>query len=95
MNKPILTVIIPVYNVEKYLEECYQSIFTTELTEQIEIILVDDGSTDRSGKICDRLAQNNNTHVIHKANGGLASARNAGLKKATGKYVTFIDMRVD
>lgn len=91
MDKPILTIIVPVYNVEEYLEECYQSIFGEDVIEQIEIILVDDGSNDNSGNICDKLAKNKNTYVIHKTNGGLASARNEGLKKANGKYIMFID----
>ena len=91
MNNPILSFIIPVYNVEDYLEECYNSIYSNELCNKIEIILVDDGSTDSSGKICDKLKKNKNTFVIHKSNGGLASARNTGLKKASGKYVSFVD----
>ena len=91
MNKPILTFVVPVYNVEKYLKECYYSIFVKKIINQIEIILIDDGSTDNSKKICDKLAKNKNTFVIHKPNGGLSSARNAGLKVARGRYITFVD----
>lgn len=86
-----VSVVIPVYNVEAYIEECVRSILKQTL-EDIEIILVDDGSTDNSGIICDRYAnENEHVRVIHKINGGLGSARNVGLENATGKYVYFID----
>lgn len=88
---PVVSVIVPVYNVEKYLERCVKSILNQTLTD-IEIILVDDGSPDECGAICDRLKeQDNRIQVIHKSNGGLSSARNAGLKIATGEYVGFVD----
>lgn len=90
-NLPLISVIIPVYNVEKYLEECVNSVLT-QTYKNIEIILVDDGSTDSSGKICDSYAlQNSNVQVIHQLNAGLSDARTAGFKKATGKYVYFLD----
>lgn len=90
MNK-LISVIVPVYNVEKYLEKCIQSILNQEYTE-LEIILVDDGSKDNSGKICDDYAKKDNRiKVIHKENGGLSDARNAGLKIALGEYIGFVD----
>lgn len=91
-----ISFIVPVYNVEKYLQECVYSIIEQKhydkYKKNIEIILVDDGSTDNSGKICDCLCdQYTNIKVIHKKNGGLASARNAGLAIAKGDYIGFID----
>ncbi len=86
-----ISVIVPVYNVEKYLERCVKSILEQSY-QNLEIILVDDGSTDNSGKICDTFAQKfNNIKVIHKINGGLSSARNAGMAIATGDYLAFVD----
>ena len=86
-----ISIIVPVYNVEKYLEECIDSIIK-QTYKNIEIILVDDGSTDNSGKICDRYEKEYDIiNVIHKNNGGLCSARNAGLNLSTGKYISFID----
>lgn len=91
MDKIKVSVIVPVYNVEKYLEECVESLIKQTLKE-IEILLIDDGSTDSSGKICDRYAQQyKNIRVIHKENGGLGDARNAGFLEAVGKYIYFID----
>lgn len=91
MNKEIVSIIIPVYNVEKYIENCIESI-VNQTYKNIEIILVDDGSTDKSGSICDKFSKiDNRISVIHKTNGGLSSARNNGLKVCNGKYVTFID----
>ena len=87
----LVTVIIPVYQVEEYLEDCIKSIIRQTYGE-LEIILVDDGSTDNSPQICDQYAQmDSRIKVIHKANGGLSSARNAGIDICTGKYVTFVD----
>lgn len=83
----ILSIIIPVYNVEKYLMECVESVRGYPGTE---IILIDDGSTDHSGKICDSYADEN-IIVVHKENSGLSSARNTGLKIAKGNYVYFMD----
>lgn len=91
MNKPIVSVIIPVYNVEQYLKQCLDSVIN-QTYKNLEIILVDDGSTDNSGKICDEYAlKDTRIKVIHKDNGGLSDARNTGLKIATGEYITFID----
>lgn len=90
-TNPVVSVIIPVYNVEKYLEECIDSVLN-QTYKDIEIILVDDGSTDSSGDICDRYAKNNkNICVIHQKNGGLSAARNAGFCRACGEYVYFLD----
>ncbi len=90
-NSDLVTVIVPVYNVAAFLPTCISSI-TGQSYMQLEIILIDDGSTDGSGKLCDDYALSDiRIKVIHKANGGLSSARNAGLDAAGGKYVTFID----
>ncbi len=90
-NDILLSFILPVYNVEEYLEECVDSILS-QINEECEIILVDDGATDTSGDICDRYAQDNPIiKVIHKENGGLSSARNAGIPVAQGKYISFVD----
>lgn len=88
----LITVVIPVYKVKKeYLDCCIDSIYQQGV-DDIEIILVDDGSPDDSGMYCDDYAKKDNRiKVIHKANGGSASARNAGIKNATGKWITFID----
>lgn len=86
-----LSIIIPVYNVEKYLHECIDSILSQTIKD-FEIILVDDGSTDSSGKICDEyFVKYSNIKVIHKNNGGLSEARNIGLRNANGEYVFFVD----
>lgn len=86
-----VSVIVPAYNVEKYLNRCVESIRNQTYTN-IEIILVDDGSKDSSGKICDNYAEfDERIKVIHKENGGLGFARNSGLEIATGDFVTFID----
>ena len=90
-NQPLISIIVPVYNVENYLDRCVESI-VNQTFGSIEIILVDDGSTDRSGLICDEYAnKDSRIKVIHKANGGLVSARKAGLKSAVGKYVSNLD----
>lgn len=87
----LISVIIPVYNVEKYLVRCIDSVIS-QTYGKLEIILVDDGSTDQSGKMCDEYAlRDDRIKVIHKQNGGLADARNAGLKIATGDYIGFVD----
>ena len=86
-----ITVIVPVYNVENYLRKCLDSIIT-QTYKNIEIIVVNDGSTDASGQICQEYAQKDNRIIyIEKENGGLSDARNVGLDKMTGSYVTFID----
>lgn len=87
----MVSVIVPVYNVEEYLPRCIESICGQTLSD-LEIILVDDGSTDRSGLICDEYAQEDTRIiVIHKENGGLVSARQAGLKVASGSYIGYVD----
>lgn len=86
-----VTVIIPIYNVEKYVREAIESA-RYQTYKNIEIILVDDGSTDSSGKICDEYdGKDEKIKVIHKQNGGLSDARNAGLDNSTGKYIMFLD----
>lgn len=86
-----LSIIIPVYNVEKYIRRCIEGIYAQNYND-VEIILVDDGSKDSSGIICDALAQKDNRiKVIHKENGGCSEARNVGISAATGKYICFID----
>lgn len=91
MAKKKLSFVIPVYNVEKYLKECINSILN-QCDETCEIILVDDGSTDSSGLICDEYKdRNNDIKVIHTKNGGPSKARNIGLSYANGKYVFFVD----
>lgn len=90
-NSVKVSVVIPVYNVEKYLCECVDSVLK-QTYSSYEIILVDDGSTDSSGSFCDSyLIKDSRIRVLHKANGGLSSARNAGLEIAVGKYVYFLD----
>lgn len=85
------SIIVPVYNVEKYLEKCINSILNQSFSDY-ELILVDDGSTDNSLSICEYfVALNDKVNVIHQNNGGLSSARNVGLNKASGKYIVFID----
>ena len=87
----LLTVVVPVYNVREYLERCFSSV-TGQDYRNMEIILVDDGSTDGSGQLCDELAgRDNRVRVIHKENGGLGSARNAGMDNAKGEILSFID----
>ena len=91
MNGKLVSIIVPVYNVENYLEQCIYSA-VSQTYKNIEVILVDDGSTDDSGTICDRYAEKDNrVTVIHKNNGGLSSARNAGIEVAKGEYITFVD----
>ena len=88
---PKLSVVIPVYKVEDYLERCVRSVLDQDYRD-LEVILVDDGSPDRCPQICDYLAsQDPRVIVIHKKNGGLSSARNAGIDKAKGEYIAFLD----
>ncbi len=87
----MISVIVPVYRVEKYLERCVNSILSQTLID-LEVILVDDGSPDGCGALCDAYAlKDNRIKVIHKKNGGLSDARNAGLEAATGEYIMFVD----
>lgn len=90
-NSRLVTLIVPVYNVEKYLDKCINSILV-QTYQNIEIILINDGSTDDSPAICDKFARKDSrVHVVHKSNGGVSSARNQGLNVARGDYVMFID----
>ncbi len=89
--KELVTIIVPVYNVQKYLNQCLESI-VNQTYKELEIILVDDGSTDESGALCDEWAKKDiRIKVVHKKNEGLGMARNTGLANATGEYVKFID----
>ena len=91
MIQPLISVIVPCYNVEEYLPQCVESI-QNQTYRNLEILLVDDGSPDRSGEICDEYAaKDKRIKVIHKENGGLSDARNAALDVMTGEYVTFVD----
>lgn len=90
-EKTLISVIIPIYKAEKYIEKCVRGVMC-QTYENLEIILVDDGSPDNSGAICDKLAaEDTRIRVIHKENGGAATARNAGLDVMTGTYVAFVD----
>lgn len=87
----LISVIVPIYNVQDYLDKCISSIMN-QTYRQLEIILVDDGSTDNSGSMCDAYeSMDSRVTVIHKQNGGLSSARNCGLEIAKGKYIAFVD----
>ena len=92
MNRSeLVSIIVPVYKVEKYLDKCIESI-VGQTYENLEIILVDDGSPDNCPAMCDRWAEKDSRiKVIHKENGGLSSARNAGLDACTGEYIYFLD----
>lgn len=90
-NEPLVSIIVPCYKVEQYLPNCIESILCQSYTNW-ELILVDDGSPDNCGNICDDYAvKDNRIKVVHKQNGGLSSARNAGMKIMKGDYVTFLD----
>ena len=90
-NNGLVSIIVPVYNVEKYVERCIKSVIMQSY-KNIEIILVNDGSTDGSGAICDLYKEKDNRiKVIHKENGGLSDARNCGIRNSEGKYLAFID----
>lgn len=89
--EPLVSIIVPVYNVEKYVERCIGSL-TNQTYSNLEIIVVDDGTPDKSGEIVDRLAKaDSRIRVFHKQNGGLSSARNYALDRAKGEYITFVD----
>ncbi|MBE6808470.1 MAG: glycosyltransferase [Ruminococcaceae bacterium] len=91
MPEPIISIIIPVYKVEKYLDKCVRSVIG-QTYSKLEIILIDDGSPDNCPELCDDYALNDSRiKVIHKPNGGLSSARNAGLDNITGEYIAFLD----
>lgn len=89
--EPLVSIVVPIYKVEKYLTRCVESLVNQTLHD-IEIILVDDGSPDQSGEMCDQFAsRDSRIKTVHKENGGLSSARNAGMKEAHGKYIGFVD----
>ena len=89
--KPLISIIVPVYNTEKYLKRCVESLLTQSF-RNIEVCLVDDGSTDDSGKLCDEYeAKDPRVNGIHKTNGGLSSARNAAMHRVHGEYITYVD----
>lgn len=91
MENELISVIVPIYNMEKYLNKCVDSILN-QTYSNIEILLIDDGSTDLSANICDEYMKiDSRIKVFHKKNGGLSDAKNFGIKKATGKYVAFVD----
>ncbi len=91
ISDKLISIIVPVYNVEKYLKKCVYSILNQSY-KNLEVILVNDGSTDNSGKICDELSrEDSRINVYHKDNGGLSDARNYGVAKANGEYVGFVD----
>lgn len=91
MNKPLLSIITPVYNVASYLDRCVESILTQSY-RNLELILVDDGSTDGSSAMCDAwAAKDHRVVVIHQENGGVSAARNTALKSTTGEFLTFVD----
>ena len=90
-EKPLISIIVPIYNVEDCVKECVDSILAQSY-KNIEVILVDDGSQDKSGAICDEyVKKDKRVKVIHKKNGGLSSARNAGIEKMNGTFVNFVD----
>ena len=90
-SSPVISVIIPVYKCEEYIEACVDSILNQTFSD-FEIILVDDGSPDNSGKLCDELAEkHNNITVIHQKNQGQAAARNNGVKVSRGEWLHFVD----
>ena len=91
MNNPLISVIVPIYNVERYLKACVDSI-VNQTYSNLEIILVDDGSPDKCPEICDEYAKRDKRiKVIHQENGGLSAARNAGINVVRGEFLTFID----
>ena len=91
MRKGVVSVVLPIYNVEKYLSRCLESV-VNQSYRKLEIILVDDESPDKCPEICDKwAAKDSRIKVIHKKNGGLGYARNTGIENATGEYICFID----
>ena len=90
-NNDLVTIAVPVYNVSEYLPRCIQSLLE-QTYQKIEILLLDDGSTDESFEICRQYAQKDNRiHAIHKENEGVSATRNYGINKASGKYICFVD----
>lgn len=92
MGKDLISIIVPVFNVEKYLSQCVKSILEQSYCGEIEVLLIDDGSTDSSGLMCDKLSkEDDRIKVFHKVNGGLSDARNFGIKKSQGSILCFVD----
>ena len=91
MHNPLISVVVPVYNVEQYIRECVDSIVSQTYCH-LEIVLIDDGSLDNCPVICDEYAKKDSRiKVVHQKNGGLAKARNVGIENSSGEYITFID----
>lgn len=91
INKPLISIIVPVFNVARFLDECVLSIINQTI-QDLQIILIDDGSTDESGALCDQFAERDDRiTVVHQANAGVSAARNAGLRVAEGMYIAFVD----
>lgn len=91
MEKELISIIIPIYNTDKYINRCLQSVIA-QTYKKIEIILIDDGSTDKSFEICKKYSnQDSRIRLIHQNNRGSSATRNRGIKEATGKMITFID----
>ncbi|MEG1313359.1 MAG: glycosyltransferase, partial [Bacilli bacterium] len=91
MDSPKLSIIVPVYNVDKYINKCIESILAQTFTD-FELLLVNDGSLDSSGSICDEYEKKDSRiKVFHKENGGVSSARNLGLENARGEWIAFVD----
>ena len=91
MNNPLVSIILPIYNVEYYLDKCMQSLFA-QTYRNLEFIMVDDGSEKECAKLCDTyLKKDSRVIVFHKNNGGLSDARNYGIERANGEYITCID----
>ena len=95
MNEPLLTVVIPVYNAEAYVRRAAASVLNQPCADRLELILVDDGSTDGSGALCEQIAAESSSaaavRVIHQKNGGVSSARNLGIQESRGAYLAFLD----
>ena len=90
-DRPLISIIVPVYKAEKYLVQCVNSLLN-QTYKNLEIILIDDGSPDNSGKMCDAFERNDQRiYVIHQTNRGVSAARNAGIRVATGEYICFVD----
>lgn len=91
MNTPKISIIVPVYNVEQYLPHCIDSILVQSFTD-FELLLIDDGSKDKSGEICDEYVEKDSrVKVFHKENGGVSSARNVGIEASNGEWICFVD----
>ncbi|MDD5922734.1 MAG: glycosyltransferase family 2 protein [Eubacteriales bacterium] len=91
MSNPLISIVLPVYNIQEYLERCFQSV-TEQDYESLEILFVDDGSTDRSGEMLDDFSKRDSRiSVFHKENGGLSDARNFGTEHASGEFITYVD----